>query len=252
VLLAEVGYGAKLALGDRVYLLDPDNRRMRSFLLDGSDPRTEDIPYVWDMDAYPGGLYYIGTGAGSDGSASNLYYRSDATSPWRQLDEDLGGGFVSSSAYGVVLSRTDANEVEQLYLLQGDRVIPYGPALLNTEDVLPTADGITVLTYDYATSATELWWLTDDLTQEPTHYALPTQHHLPRMRPYRGIVAVNLVDGTSAYVQTFDESGPQLGKLGVRLGSVLIGLDDHYLWHLVTDDWFHWRFLRTEWDLFGF
>lgn len=253
VLLTEVGSGAKVALGDRVYLFDSDSGRIRSFLLDGSDPRVEEVPDVWDMGAYPGGQYYTGRGAGSDeGGALSLYYRRDASSPWQELDEDLGGSFVASSGYGVVLSRTDADQVEQLYLLREDRVIPYGPALLDTEDVLATPEGITVLTYDYGTAATELWWLTDDLTQEPKHYALPPQHYFPRMRPYRDIVAVNLVDGKSAYVQTFDKSGPQVGKLGVRLGSVLIGLDNHYLWHMVTDDLFHWRFLRTEWDLFGF
>jgi hypothetical protein len=249
-LLANIGNDAVVALGDRVYLFEPERSELRSTMLDGNDLRVEPTVEPYAMGAYPGGTYYIGTVSDADDSTSYpLYYRPDATSPWRELKKDAGW-IDSSSPHGVVYGETDADGVDHLYLLQGERIIPHGRAPLNTEHSLATATGITVLTHDYDTYAVELWWLTAD--SEPTHYALPPQFGVPRMSSYRDIVAVSLTEDKAAYIQTFDSSGPYAGKLGVRLGSVLLGLDDRHLWHFVTDDWFHWRFLSTAVDPFGF
>lgn len=249
-LLANIGGDAAVALGDRVYLFDPDRSELRSSMLDGNDLRVEPTVQASDMGAYPGGTYYISAVSGADDdTAYTLYYRPNASSPWQELKKDAGW-LGSSSNHGVVYGETDADGVDHLYLLQADSIIPHGPAPLNTDQSLATADGITVLTHDYDTYAVELWWLTAD--SEPRHYALPPQFGAPRVRPYRDIVAVSLVDDKAAYVQTFDSVGPNASKLGVRLGSELLGLDDRHLWHFVTDDWFHWRFLSTAVDPFGF
>lgn len=254
-LLGSIGDSTEVVLGDRVYLFDPDSTQLRSTMLDGTDPHVEELTAPRSMGAYPGGAYYIGSMSDSEGNdRSPLYYRPHADSPWQELKADVDGRIWSSSDYGVVYGETTGedfeDEVHQLYLLRDDQLIPYGLAPQGTHEALATGEGITVLTYDYDTSVPELWWLT--LDSMPTHYALPVQSSAPRMRPYRDGVALSLVEGKSAYVQVFGKGGPDPGKIGVRLGSSLLGLDDRYLWHLVTDDWFHWRFLQTDLNLFGF
>jgi hypothetical protein len=247
---------AKLALGDRLYLLDADvldsePPELRSMALDGTDPKLEDVTHPWELEAYSGGTYYVGEVTDSkDNTTYPLYYRPAAANAWQVLKAHAPGSLVSSSAHGVVYTETDADDVEQIYVLKENQIIPYGPTPPNTTHVLATSDGVAVLTYSYDESTTELWWLTTD--SAPTHYALPYSISTPRMRPYRQKVAVSLIEGKSAYVEVFGPSGSDMIKIGVRLGSELQSLDDHYLWHLVTDDWFHWRFLRTEWELFGF
>jgi hypothetical protein len=105
--------------------------------------------------------------------------------------------------------------------------------------VLATATGITVLTFDSDTRAAQLWWLTAGAA--PRHYSLPPQPNYvaPSMRPDRDVVALTLTQGKAAYVETFAPDGPRGGRIGVRLGSTLVGLDERHLWHLVADDWFH-------------
>jgi hypothetical protein len=250
-ILRSFGDDPKLALGgDRVYLFEPTQHEIRSMRFDGSDQQLEDLDSPVEMDAYSGGTYYIGGASDADENTTYpLYYRPDAASAWQVLKADAPGSLVSASNHGVVYTESDADDVEQIYVLQGDTITAYGPSPLNAEHVLATMGGVAVLTLDYDTSAVELWWLTTG--SAPTHYALPATS-TPRMRPYRDQVAVSLVEGKAAYVQLFNASGPDTTQIGVRLGSQLEGIDDHYLWHLVSDDWFHWRLLRTEWDLFGF
>jgi hypothetical protein len=256
-LLANIPDSTEVLLGDRVYLFDSDSSELRSTMLDGTDPKVETVAAPQSMGAYSGGTYYVGYVSDSDDNSRNpLYYRPHAGSPWQELKAHVDGSLWSSSDVGVVYSELVAtgedfeDEVRSLYLLQGDQLIAFGLAPQGMRHAIATADGITVLTYDDDTYVPELWWLALDST--PTHYALPPQSSDPTMRPYRDVVALSLAEGKSAYVQAFSEGGPYLGKIGVRLGSSLIGLDDRYLWHLVSDDWFHWRFLRTEWELFGF
>ena len=242
--LGHIGYGVDLHLGDRVYLFDDDSSEIRSVMLDGTDPRLETWTEPVSMAAYPGGTYYIGW------PEEVLYYRPSVDSPWQELKRGSLGTLVSSSVYGVVYSEHSEEEGEQLYLLQKDVFVPFGEAPLNMDQALATKDGIAVLTFDYDTLAVELWWLAAGT--KPRHYSLPPSTIAPRMRPDRDLVAVKLTEGKAAYVETFAPDGPPGERIGVRLGSDLVGLDERHLWHLVADDWFHWRFLSTERDLFGF
>jgi hypothetical protein len=257
-LLVNIGERAELLLGDHVYLFDPDSHELRSMLLDGSAPKVEEgLAEPQSVGAYPGGSYYIGYLTAGDGNGRRpLYYRPQADAPWQELKADVEGSFESSSVYGVVYSEPIATdettelEARRLYLLQEERLIPFGVAPLNMARALATEEGITALTFDLDTSVPALWWLT--LDSPPVHYELPAQADRPSMCPYREGVALSLVEGKSAYVQTFGPGGAQPGKIGVRRGSVLLGLDDHHLWHMVVDFYLiKLRFLSTQLDPFA-
>lgn len=252
-LLPRIGSRVTLALGDRVYLLDEDDGSLLSLLPDGTDLKNERVTEPVAVGAYPDGTYYLDSiyDELSGTSTATLYFRADHGSAWEAIRKSESGRIESSSAYGVVYVEPDENDVQQLYLLRGKELLAYGPLPTNTSQVLATGDGLTVLTHDEEVPERgELWWL--ELEQEPVHYSLPTGYLPPVMRPYRDIVVISLADGHSAYVQRFDAQGAVLGPIGVRLGSELAAMDDRYLFHSVTDDWYHWRVVRTAWELIEF
>jgi hypothetical protein len=248
--------GVQLAIGDRVYLLDraDSDWTLRSFSVEGTDLRIEQTIEPRSVGAYAGGTYYLSRVEAGDasGATDTLYFRPNFASDWKPIRQREAADTTTlwgSSSHGVVYVEPDTNGADQLYLLQGSELVPHGPLPANAIEALPTGKGITVLTHDEYAPLNELWWL--DAGEEPIRYAVSPDGLSPRMRVYRDIVVLLLTEGNSGYVERFDANGAIGGRIGVRLGSDLLGLDDEYLFHEVTDDWFSWRVLRTSWGVFG-
>jgi hypothetical protein len=249
-----IGDYSELALGDRVYLLDGETRLLQSMAQDGSDLRLEQTEGATSLGAYAGGTYYVSSVWDEDSSrdVQTLRFRPSGASGWQTIKEQARGDIRSSSDYGVIYVETDVSEdseqpdVEHLYVVQGSTITAFGTAPPNMSDVLAVDDRIAVLTTDYETSLNELWWLDD--YYPPVRFELPKDGVSPTMRPFRDEVVISLTEGKDGYVQRFDENGGLPGRIGVRLGSSLVALDEHYLFHSVADDWAAWRVLRTTWN----
>jgi hypothetical protein len=246
-LLPLVGGWSQLALGDRVYLLDGETRILQSMAQDGGDLELEPTESPFSVGAYAAGTYYVSSvwEESSESYIDTLRFRESGAQAWQTIKQQARGDIRSSSDYGVIYVETDESEggeepdVEHLYLLQGNEVIAFGVAPQNMEEVFAVEGGIAALTLS------ELWWL--DVNDPPVRFELPTGGTGPSMAPHREGVVVSVTEGKDAYVQRFNRDGGLPGRIGVRLGSNLEALDDHYLFHSVTDDWIQWRVLRTTW-----
>jgi hypothetical protein len=250
VYLDEVPSELELSISsDRVYFFDSGaDEPLTSARLDGSDFRTERVTSPASMGATLKGAYYVSASYDESTYESSvaLMFRASGESTWKKLYEGPSCDIVSSSAYGLVVSRYDQEDDEapaSLDLYVGESVTPLGLSPAHREEVAVTEDAVVVLTSDDA--GYRLWWL-DRAGVERIHYEITAPDNSgAQLVVDRDYVVMFFEEAGKRFIQRFTSSGEELGRSGVSGVSGIVFVDRYYLWHGVWDDPLSARFLRS-------
>lgn len=242
--LAEVlDWEASLALGpDKVYLRDGD--LVRAVGLAGQSVETEAIGPVRSFGASPLGSYYVSVDYEDDETeVSRLWFRPAHAADWQLLHEGEPLELAGSGPAGVAaLFGSEYDDERSLALLEGGEIVPLGTLPEDWSSLRVTADAVAVLVAE----SRRLWWFAAGA--QPFHYGVgePSYDDAETLRASPEGVAMQIRDGSRAFVQEFSRSGALPWKIGVRRAANLVFLDRSYVWYTHSPSWSELNLLRSR------